>query len=224
MKFYWFWEAGGGQPYRGVFSWSSSEELGETSLKANGRKDLRKEGVHAAHSRPSPVSFLPFARVRRQVFFAYCLHFLLSQSRAHDYIFTLYNHAVPFPQVYGLQSTFTFSLHLIHRTLWEAGMVLHATDEDTKAQRFWNEWLAQGLSYNFGATAWQDTASSQETASAGGTQWRGCSVPRGQGRSGHHGGLRQVSELAKSQPPGLEGRSALSQLGRPHGKPGDKDM
>ena len=49
-------------------------------------------------------------------------------------------------------------------------------------------------------------------------------MPRGQGRSGHHGGLRQVSELAKSQPPGLEGRSALSQLGRPHGKPGDKDM
>lgn len=88
-------------------------------------------------------------------------------------------------------------------------MVLHVTNKDTKAQRFSSEWLVLGLSSNFGATGWQNITSSQKTQPLPEAQWRGCSVPRGQGQSRHHGGLRQVSELAISQSPGLVGKSAL---------------
>lgn len=204
MKFYWFWEAGRGQP--------------DPCVKSSGRghweqtgKDLMK-GVHAAHSRPSPglVSFLPFSRIRSQVFFAYCLHFVLSQSRAHDCIFT-YNHAMPFPT--GLWSSFhlhiQFALDLFGKQEWSSTLQI-----DTNTQRFWSEWLALGLSSNFGVTGWQNTASSQGTQPLPEAQWRGCCVPRGQGQSRHQGGLRQVSELAISQPPGLVGRSALGPVGK----------
>lgn len=51
--------------------------------------------------KPGPLQacfvFLDILMDKEGFFFFTCLHFLLPQSRAHDFIFSFYNNAVPFP-------------------------------------------------------------------------------------------------------------------------------
>lgn len=73
---------------------------------------------------PSQGSFLPFSWIRRRVFFAHCLHFVLYRHRADPT--TTFSLCITMPchrlMVFSPLSQ-TFSLHLIPRTLWEAGVV-----------------------------------------------------------------------------------------------------